>query len=162
MLEIARSRSERAELIECDITRSACLQGRSFDLITAFRFFPNAQPNLRSEALEILASLLTEEGYLVFNNHLNASSLMLRLARMLRASRGLGMTENEVRELVGSAGLRIVARYHLGVAPSNERVMVLPRTLLEPIERFASRWRALHPLAQNIIYVCQRDTRREP
>src|SRR5690606_10783466 len=41
MLEIARSLAPDAELICSDITQGNALTDRKFDLITAFRFFPN-------------------------------------------------------------------------------------------------------------------------
>src|SRR5690606_32435128 len=82
MLELARARTQRAELIECDMTRSSCFSDRSFQLITAFRFFPNAQAELRRDVMAVLVSLLDKDGFIVFNNHLNASSSMLRVARL--------------------------------------------------------------------------------
>ena len=42
MLDVARRKVKRAEIIEADLTRDDRLCGQEFDLITAFRFFPNA------------------------------------------------------------------------------------------------------------------------
>jgi len=113
MLEVAASGAAGAELISADITRdSSPLRGRSFDLITAFRFFPNAEPGLRSEAIAALAGCLKPGGRLVFNNHRCLSSLRHRLVRALTLGRKgrTGMSRREVLELVAGAGLEIEAR----------------------------------------------------
>ena len=55
MLEVARKNKRSAEIIEADLTRSDVLGDRKFNLITAFRFFPNAEAELRSEAMQVLA-----------------------------------------------------------------------------------------------------------
>ena len=51
MLELARSRCPRATLIQGDVTTNHGLAPGPFDLITAFRFFLNAEPVLRSQVL---------------------------------------------------------------------------------------------------------------
>ena len=84
MLDVARGNETRAEIMEADITRDDILGKREFDLITAFRFFPNAEFELRKEALGALARHLSGEGVLVFNNHKNAGSLRRRLGSAKR------------------------------------------------------------------------------
>ena len=51
MLALARSRCPRARLILGDVTTTPGLAPGPFDLITAFRFFLNAEPPLRGEVL---------------------------------------------------------------------------------------------------------------
>ena len=51
MLELAGSRCPRAALIQGDVTTDHGLAPGPFDLITAFRFFLNAEPGLQSQAL---------------------------------------------------------------------------------------------------------------
>ena len=51
MLALARARCPRAKLILGDVTTMPSLAPGPFDLITAFRFFLNAEPPLRSEVL---------------------------------------------------------------------------------------------------------------
>jgi ubiquinone/menaquinone biosynthesis C-methylase UbiE len=45
MLAIAQKELPNTELIKADITTSDVLNDRTFNLITAFRFFSNAQPD---------------------------------------------------------------------------------------------------------------------
>src|SRR5690606_4357022 len=65
MLAVAEQQVRRATLLRCDLTREPALEGRRFDLITAFRFFPNAEPALRHEAMERLCGLLAPGGLLI-------------------------------------------------------------------------------------------------
>ncbi len=107
MLEVARKNSPSAQFIVGDLTQDDLLQGQSFDLITAFRFFPNAQPDLRSQVMSKLAELLTPRGIIVFNNHLNADSLYQSLLARTGRDPGHAMPMSEVDDLVASSGLQI-------------------------------------------------------
>ena len=159
MLAVARRSVSNATLIEADLTRADVLAGRKFDLITAFRFFPNAQPTLRQEAMSAILRHLDDSGYLVFNNHLNSSSTMLRLARLAGRSKGLGMEAAEVTRLLDDAGLQVVAVHHLGIMPSNDRYLFMPLALLGRVERYAAKHDVFRNISQNLIYVCSRSGR---
>ncbi|TSC79446.1 MAG: type 12 methyltransferase [Parcubacteria group bacterium Gr01-1014_29] len=63
MLGRARKIVHRARVIRADSTREDPLAGEVFDFITAFRFFLNAEPALREEALpKILYRLFGSSG----------------------------------------------------------------------------------------------------
>ena len=164
MLEVARGAGTRAEIIEVDITRDNKLDGREFDLITAFRFFPNAERELRKGALAALTRLLSSDGILVFNNHKNAGSLRRRLGsakrRVVRRSAPESerrtMSDIEARNLVADVGLHIHRVYHLAVLPFGDHTMWLPQGTITSIERALSRLPFTEPMAQNLIYVCRR------
>ena len=51
MLALARERCPHAKVILGDVTTTPGLAPGPFDLITAFRFFLNAEPTLRNEVL---------------------------------------------------------------------------------------------------------------
>ncbi len=164
MLEVARGLVRDAELIEADLTRDDVLGERRFDLITAFRFFPNAEPELRSEAMGVLVRHLRPGGCLVFNNHENRSSLLRRVARGLgrtgpRSGRPpsaqQSMSREEIRELVAVGGLRIVEELPIAVLPFSDRHMLHPAWLLEAVERGLGRLPGAASLAQNLIYACR-------
>ena len=85
MLIVAATSAPKAELISADITLgNSPLAGRVFDLITAFRFFPNAEESLRTEAISALSACLKPGGRLILNNHRSRSSLRQRLGRSVR------------------------------------------------------------------------------
>jgi hypothetical protein len=139
------------------LTQQDVLGSRQFNLITAFRFFPNAEPELRRAVFLILARHLSQTGVLIFNNHKNRNSLRRRISRLFgrEVARGT-MTHAEVEELVGQAGLRIVEKIPLATLPLSERHPLLPVPVAEPVERALSGIPALSGLAQHVIYVCAR------
>lgn len=156
MLQVARANVPSASIIEADITHDDVLGTSRFDLITAFRFFPNAEPALRSEVMAKLADHLTPGGYLVFNNHMNRNSLVRRVLRWLRrrlSDDGM-MTTAEAISLVRRVGLEVVQAYPVGVLPISETRMPRPYWLFAGLEGLVSKMPGVLPLAQNIIYVC--------
>ena len=166
MLDVARRRVRQGEVLEADLTQDDVLQGRRFNLITAFRFFLNAQSTLRQDAMQALAAHLADDGLLVFNDHLQRWSLAhLALAAWCRV-RGRPferrtMSMNEVRALVTQADLRIVDTHYWGVIPATDNRMPLPGRMLARIEDRLSGWRVFHPLAQNVVVICAQ-TREAP
>ncbi len=71
-----------------DITKESL--GRRFDVVTSFRFFLNAQADLRTAALKAIGAHLAPGGTLVLNVHMNAGSptgLAIRLGRRLTGRR---------------------------------------------------------------------------
>lgn len=157
MMEVARKVAPRAELIEADLTETDVLGERSFDLITAFRFFPNAEPELRRAIFQVLSRHLAPQGVLVFNNHKNRNSLRGRFVRLFGRGGARGtMTHAEVEALMLQTGLRIVEAVPLGTVPASDKRLPLPVSLLEQVERRLSRVPVLAPISQNIIYVCAR------
>jgi SAM-dependent methyltransferase len=155
MMEVAREAAPEAELIEADLTQRDVLGERRFDLITAFRFFPNAEPDLRLAVLRVLSRHLAARGVLVFNNHKNRNSLPRRVSRLLgREAPGLTMTHGEVQALVTDAGLRILQVIPLASLPFSENHPLLPVSLLEPLEQRITGLRLLTGIAQDVVYVC--------
>lgn len=74
MLHVARKKVPRARFLQMDVTAPGSVLPGRFDLITAFRFFLNAQPALREAALEKLAGALAPGGRLVINVQANVPS----------------------------------------------------------------------------------------
>jgi predicted TPR repeat methyltransferase len=155
MLEVAGRAAPHAELLEADLTQQDVLDTRTFNLITAFRFFPNAEPELRRAIMEILARHLAHDGILIFNNHKNRNSLRRRISRLLKREVRRGtIAHTEVEELVAGAGLRIVQVIPLATLPVSENHPLLPVPVVEPLERWFCRIPGFAGLAQHLIYVC--------
>ena len=117
MLRVAREVAPNSRIIEADITRNDILTDRQFDLITAFRFFPNAEPELRKDAIEALYPKLRSGGYFVLNNHQNDSCLPYRLRRLLSNAAFQSTPARVVTEVIESVGFDIEQVYHVGVVP---------------------------------------------
>jgi SAM-dependent methyltransferase len=75
MLQLARAKLSWSRLIHGDATADPSLLPGRYDLITAFRFFLNAEGRLRARALAVLHEALEDDGLLVLNIHGNATSL---------------------------------------------------------------------------------------
>jgi predicted TPR repeat methyltransferase len=156
MLEIARKDNSSAEIIEADLTQNDILKDQRFNLITAFRFFPNAEEELRMEAMQVLVRHLEDDGYIVFNNHMNTGSIRQRLNMLIRRRQLKGMNLAEVKSLLAKNGLEIVKIYHLCVFPASESHMLLPAFLLRPIDALLSKCIIFQNYGENLIFVCRR------
>lgn len=158
MLDQCRQKFPDACLIQADITRDDVLVGQQFNLITAFRFFPNAQPQLRREALDALAWHLAPDGVFVFNNHRNHSCPLFRLARLL-GRRLHTMHAREINDLLEYVGFEIVRTYAFGSLPAYDtHPMWIPAAVHEVADRQVNRLGWGTALCQNTIYVCRKKT----
>ena len=158
-LAIAREKLKRAEIIETDITVENVLKPRKFNLITAFRFFLNAEPELRSAAIGALAELLEEDGYFVFNNHQNSGSLWIKLRYARHRKKNPEGTFNvmsldQMKKLAEETGLEIVEIYPAGFFHP-PKVPVSYR-LNRAIDWAAGKFNFLNRFSESPIAVCRR------
>lgn len=157
MLDVARRHARLSQLVEGDLTRGMQLDREPFDLVTAFRFFPNAEPELRAEVFAALAAKMKIGGLLVFNNHLNWSSIVLRLLRLLGKPYGFeGVRGADLLSSARAAGFEPVARYHCGVLPVIDQLNWLPEGVLMFAETLLSRLPWLSGAASDVVYVVRR------
>ncbi len=159
MLDVARNKLGRTEIIEADITKEDALVGRKFNLITAFRFFLNAEPDLRLAAMKALAELLDDDGILVFNNHHSLGSPWIRLLHRRHLARNPDgifnvMSIDQMNSLAESAGLEIIELCPAGFFHP-PKVPVLCR-LNRAIDRAACSVKFLHRFSESPIAVCRR------
>ncbi|MDH3512847.1 MAG: class I SAM-dependent methyltransferase [Gammaproteobacteria bacterium] len=163
MVELARKKLTNATVICADITANAAVVEQKYDLITAFRFVLNAEPDLRLRAMRALAARLRDSSsWLVFNNHGNLWShklLLWPLHRLRRLGRGYltagnYMTNRQARKLADQAGLRIERVIGAGVLSAKVagRMSVDSAVTLE--SRLA-RSELLSRLAVNQMYVAR-------
>lgn len=158
MLAVAGKKLERTELIKADITEENILKPRKFNLITAFRFFLNAEPELRSAAIKALAELLNEDGYLVFNNHQNSGSPWIKLRYAYNRKKYPQVTYTvmsieQMAKLAEEAGLEIVEIYPAGFFHP-PRIPVLPH-LTRVIDLAADKLKFLNRFSEDAIAVCR-------
>lgn len=158
MLERARSVVEKAKLVRADITRTDVLRGETFDMITAFRFFLNAEDTLREEAMAVLAQKLrNEKSVLIFNIHGNLWShrIFTKLWLRLWGKRLSTATKSEMRALVERHGLQIVQWYGFGVLPKIAyRVIGLPVAF--QIDKLFSWIPGARHISYDLVFVCKK------
>lgn len=165
MLSEAKTNVTNVNFVEGDLTADDFLVERTYDLITAFRFFPNAEPALRNQVMAAIVAHLKPDGLVVFNNHLNSTSLrhaiFFRLKRKLfgtRLGKGVSqtMTRDEVDDILKQHKLEIIKSYAIGHLPMTEKVYLWPRSLMLAIEKFFYRHVKSERYAQYVMYVCRR------
>jgi SAM-dependent methyltransferase len=163
MISIARDRVRRAALVQGDITQELLLEGRKFELITAFRFILNAEPSLRLSAMKEVASrLASPRSVLVFTNHGNLLSHKLLLSPLHLSRRGRKydsrqgnyLTHWQIERLVEAAGLQIDAVYGYGLL-SARALTVASYESLRRWEAVAAGTPGLHRLGCDQMYVAR-------
>ncbi len=73
MLKRAKYKCKKSLLIRSDVTQIPL--DHTFDLITAFRYFLNAEEELREKTLSNVYNLLNKDGIFILNIHVNSRSL---------------------------------------------------------------------------------------
>ena len=157
MLAEAKIRCSTVEFVHADITREKC-DVEPVDLISSFRFFPNAQDSLRKAVLSELSKLLKPRGYLVINNHRNPHAIHYGLHRLTGGRGELDFSYFRMRRLLKEAGFEIVRTYGIGwwiIRSSFFRKEVLESSLgrlLEPL----SRWGFMAPICPDMVVLARK------
>ncbi len=161
MLEQARGKLTQSELFKADLTQENVLKGQKFNLITAFRFFTNAEDELRLSVMQKLPEYLEKDGFLLFNNHHIPDAMYFRTQRLLARirkksldSRVRMMSMDETLRLITEAGLKPVATRHVGF-------FHLPRlnppiAFTETVESVASHFKWTAKYCESVMVLCTR------
>jgi SAM-dependent methyltransferase len=152
MLARAAQRAPAASLLKGDLLKNPTLADYNYNLITAFRFFLNADTDKRLPTLRCLAERLHEErSLLIFNIHGNSHSLD-RLAALRYHSSTMSM--RQIRELTERAGLLIEAWYGFGLMPAYARAPRL-QSIARAVDIWAARHQALRAISRDLLFVCR-------
>ena len=113
MLGVARTKCKKTTFVLQDLTEQP-LGVPLFDVISAFRFFGNAQNDLRHAAMKAICSNLKEGGYLVFNNHRNTSTVHGMITRCSGQKPPGQFSHTCMKKLLSDHGLVIRQLYGVG------------------------------------------------
>ncbi|MEZ5291854.1 MAG: class I SAM-dependent methyltransferase [Vicinamibacterales bacterium] len=114
MVSEAARKCPRTKFVIRDITSQA-LDESDFAMVTAFRFFGNAQDDLRRAVFRAVSRHLAMGGYFVFNNHRNAGSWRAALQRAAgRYEDHADLDLAKLTALMAPAGLRIERTVGIG------------------------------------------------
>ena len=170
MIAIARQKCEKTRFFVTDITTDTVdteLQSKQFDVITAFRFYKNAEEQLRQAVTEAIPQYLKKEGLFIFDLHLNTFSFMGILAniiRFLKLQKLLGagnltvrtISLNNIRKLFEDSPFEIIDYYGMGTLPGRSNYTVLPKRLLYKIETFFTNRKILRAFSYNILVIAKK------
>jgi len=150
---------ENVTLYCIDITKLSL--ARTFDVVTAFRFFLNAEDTLRREALRAIYRHLHADGVLVCNIHLNATSPIGLISRGLNwaypSTPRNTLTLNQFSKVLKEEGFEILNTRSYGYLPRPGRLFPrLCQLLVEPFERVCRALKVPGWLAENFIVVSQK------
>ena len=151
--------ADNVRLQQIDITRQSL--GDTFDVVTAFRFFLNAEQQLRREVLEAIRKHLKPDGRLVCNIQMNATSpigIASRIAnRLPRSKQRNTVSVDEQSTLLRSAGFIVEQITPYGYLPRPGNLLPkLCEACIEPAERIAGALRVPARFAQQFLVVAKR------
>ncbi len=158
MLEFARKSLTKAKLICKDFNDNIPeLKDGEYDLITAFRFFPNAEQKLRESAMNFIACKLSKGGWLICNNHRNFWSVPYIVNRLMLIGGDKGMSNNAMIKLAKQNGLTLVSSFSMGVVPQTETKTILPWKITGKIETIILKVLGkMHRRGYNTIYIFEK------
>jgi len=158
MIEVARQKLPGTTFHLCDLTQSELELG-NFDLISSFRFFGNAQDDLREKVMHSLVERLAPGGYLVINNHRNPRALYALFDRLSGGDSGvMDLHLPKLRSLLGRHGLRIKLLQPIGAWMYRARLLgaVPAGDARAAAKERRYGHRALSAVAPDVIVVAQR------
>jgi SAM-dependent methyltransferase len=158
MLALAQRHAPGARFVQGDVTRQHDLVSEQFDLATAFRFFLNAEPDLRADALQWLRGAVRPGGRLVANFHLNPYSArgLYTRARLRGDDAMPTMSVREAGALLVAGGFRPVSVHGYDFLPFRRdgRRMALP-ALRAKVEAALLDRRGLERVAGTFLVVAE-------
>jgi SAM-dependent methyltransferase len=135
--------------------------GETFDVVTAFRFFLNAEDPLRQDALKAIREHLKDGGRLVCNIHMNATSPIGVACRVLNQLYGRTLrntlSARRFDELLVSSGFIVEKLIPYGYLPRPGHF--LPRlceTLIEPTEKASKSLKIPGRFAQHFLVIARK------
>lgn len=166
MLVTARTKCTRVTFHAMDGRMALSEFGsQAFDLVSAFRFFPNADPQLREDVADQIAQLTRPGGHVVLNNHRNFWSTSYIAMRAAGNEAGnFGSRNADIKALFQKRGFVCTRKYSLGVWPQTDfRPALLPWPTAMALERFNMRYCAgTHTLGYNTVFVFKKSVPIHP
>lgn len=159
MLAEAKNVCPMAKLVLRDITRDPL--DRTFDVATAFRFFLNAEPALRAEALQAIRQALNPGGVLIANIHVNSRSLQGLVYRLRNKLRGRisanTLAWDDFNAILREHGFQIEKTVWYGYWPRTGFFMDgLASKMIRPVESLWHTLRLPPSVAQAYVCVCSK------
>ncbi len=158
MIEVAKQKLPATDFHLCDLTQDELDLG-SFDLITSFRFFGNAQDDLRDKVMRTLVQRLAPGGHLIINSHRNPRALYALFDRLTGGDSGqMDLHLPKLRGLLQRHGLKVKQLQPIGAWMYRSRLLSSYRAddagAMANERRFGSPM--LSALAPDVVVVAER------
>ncbi|MGI9612068.1 MAG: class I SAM-dependent methyltransferase, partial [Acidimicrobiales bacterium] len=142
MLRHAVRRAPEAIVEVADVTKLELVE--TVDIVTAFRFFLNAEDELRRDALQTIWNALRPGGFLIANSHASPRSAIgvyRRVSRKLGRTADNTMAHDDFAAMLVDAGFEPAAGRTYGFVPLStripsslmDRLCVIDRQLIEAL-----------------------------
>lgn len=162
MLSRARQRCTRTRFHLADLTSDRPEQLPPVDVITAFRFFLNAEDDLRSQVLVAFRGLLRPSGHIVLNVQWNTQSIsgaLYRLRGFVQRRSVATASFGDVEKCLSASGFVVEGWRGYGALPYfGSHFDYSSARLVRWAERAANRFPALSRRSQYFIVIARRST----
>lgn len=162
MLSIARKKVGSAKLVCKDISEEGEELEGTYDVITAFRFFSNAEDSLRRRTLKALCRRMHSESVLIANSHTNPLSYKILMLPYHEARRAMGqaihvryLTLRSLCRSMRRVGLNPVGVYGYGFVPEKV-IRMLGSQWAMTLELSLGQRSVLQRLGTNQLVVCRK------
>lgn len=157
MIKIARGKYPDCEFRVGDILKDPEIAEYDYDVITAFRFFLNAEPDLRKSIIKDLSSRLkNSNSLLIFNIHGFQKSIRT-FAKFFHKEDVIfnEMSYREVMDLINHGDLEVIQVLGFGFFP--RRLYYSPvKPLITRLEKQFSNQYITNQFGSDLIFVCKR------
>jgi len=168
MIDLAKKKCNNTQFIKTDVTsKNNSMSDQKFDIITAFRFYKNAEKELREDVTKEIPKYLKKGGYFIFDLHLNTYSFngvfaniikFLKIDRMVNISK-LALTTislKEIDQLFKNTSLKIIDYWGMGVLPGRANTIILPYKTLYELEKYFTLNKKFRSICYNILIIAEK------
>lgn len=166
MLNIAKNKYPQIKFYKKDIADTITENIEKFDCITSFRFFLNAEYELKKDILLSLKKYLKKNGIIIFNIHMNKYSIPFWLSKMkyalwLTKIEQNWMSYSEVKKMLAETGFKIIDAKWYSFFLWNPLLTCLPFWFLYFLDSLLSKIKFLKYLSKDIIYIVKINDERK-
>lgn len=156
MISVAKKKGIKAKFILGDAVNDRSLITEQFDLITCFRFFLNAEHELRISVMQLFYEKLDKEGILIINNHGNKYSMRLFVNLYHYLKTGVyrrELSSAEIYKLAKSSGFRVQDKIFINFLPK----IFLNHKIFKRIDEMLVKMPIVRNYSINIIYLLKKN-----
>ncbi len=158
MLSVAKTKTSKVTYYLWDITRQLNLN-KKYDIITAFRFFLNAEDKLRIDALKSIFKYLSKDWIFIFSNHWNKfsiRSIKIFLKKIIGIKkRNNELSHNKIKELLNTNWFKIKEYYPISFLPVF-LYKILNYKTIKTIEKKIQKIKFFKLFAVDLIYIAHK------